>query len=87
MSCGSTICNSAHAPDATAARPFPAAGWSGKIPLAWLAGIALGWERRHQYKQLLELDDRLLADIGLSRTGTAEVRRSGLYLIAWRDSR
>jgi uncharacterized protein YjiS (DUF1127 family) len=60
---------------------------SWKIPLAWLAGIALGWERRYRYRQLLELDDRLLADIGLSRTAVEEVRRSPLYLIAWRDSR
>ena len=58
-----------------------------EIPLAWLAGIALGWERRCQYKQLLELDDRLRADMGLSRTTVEEVRRSPLYLIAWRDSR
>jgi uncharacterized protein YjiS (DUF1127 family) len=29
----------------------------------------------------------LLADIGLSRTGVEEVRRSHLYLTAWRDSR
>src|SRR3954469_17675395 len=36
---------------------------------------------------LLELDDRLLADIGISRTTVEEVRRSALYLAAWRDSR
>ena len=47
----------------------------------------LAWERRCQYRQLLELDDRLLADMGLSRTTVEEVRRSPLYLIAWRDSR
>lgn len=70
-----------------ASAPFPAFRWSWKIPLAWLAGIALGWDRRCQYKQLLELDDRLLADIGLSRTAVEEVRRSPLYMIAWRDSR
>ena len=40
-----------------------------------------------QYRQLLELDDRLLADMGISRTAVEEVRRSPLYLIAWRDSR
>jgi uncharacterized protein YjiS (DUF1127 family) len=70
-----------------ASSSFPAFRWSWKIPLAWLAGIALGWERRCQYKQLLELDDRLLADMGLSRTAVEEVRRSPLYMIAWRDSR
>jgi uncharacterized protein YjiS (DUF1127 family) len=47
----------------------------------------VAWERRCRYKQLLELDDRLLADIGMSRTTVEEVRRSALYLAAWRDSR
>jgi hypothetical protein len=55
------------------------------------AGVAgrngTGVDRRHQYGQLLELDDRLLADIGVSRTAAKEARRSPLYLIAWRDSR
>jgi uncharacterized protein YjiS (DUF1127 family) len=85
MPCGSTTSNSTyniHAP----ARSFPDPGWW-KIPLAWLVGIILAWERRCQYRQLLELDDRLLADMGLSRTAVEEVRRSPLYLIAWRDSR
>jgi uncharacterized protein YjiS (DUF1127 family) len=66
---------------------FPDLGWSWKIPLASLAGIALWLERRDQYSELLELDDRLLADIGLSRTDVEDVRRSALYLTAWRDSR
>jgi uncharacterized protein YjiS (DUF1127 family) len=66
---------------------FSAFRWSWKAPLAWLAGIALGWERRCQHRQLLELDDRLLADMGLSRPGVEEVRRSTLYMMAWRDSR
>jgi uncharacterized protein YjiS (DUF1127 family) len=38
----------------------------------WLAKISRGRERRHQRRQLLELDDRLLADIGLSREQAAE---------------
>ena len=86
MSCGSTICNSTN--NLEAASPLsPDLRWFWKIPLAWLAGIAQGWERRYQCRQLLELDDHLLADIGLSRTAVEEVRRSSLYLIAWRDSR
>ncbi|MBR1236632.1 DUF1127 domain-containing protein [Bradyrhizobium sp. AUGA SZCCT0182] len=44
-------------------------------------------ERRRQHKQLLELDDHLLADIGMSRTTVEELRRSHLYMMAWRDSR
>ena len=85
MPCGSTIDNSTHALDA-ASPSFPAIGWSWKIPLAWLAGILLWWQRRADYGELLELDDRLLADIGLLRTDVEEVRRSPLYLDAWRNS-
>jgi len=86
MSCGSTISNSPNNPEA-ASPLFPDLRWSWKIPLAWLTGIALGWERQYERRQLLQLDDRLLADIGLSRTAVEEARRSPLYLIAWRDSR
>jgi hypothetical protein len=83
MPCGSTISNSTDTLDA-ASPAFPDLGWFWKSPLAWLAGMALRWDRPCQYRQL---DDRLLADIGLSRRGVEEVRRSPLYLIAWRDSR
>ena len=86
MSCGSTTCNSTNALDA-ASPSFPDLGWSWKIPLAWLVGIVLWWDRRYQYRQLLELDDRLLADIGVSRTFVEEMRGSSLYERAWRDSR
>ena len=86
MSCGSTTCNSATTFDATSPS-FPNLGWSWKTPLAWLSGIALWLDRRYEYKQVLELDDHLLDDIGLSRTDVEEVRRSHLYLTAWRDSR
>ena len=86
MPCGSTTSNSTNILDA-ASPFFPDLGWSWKIPLAWLAEIALGWDRRCQYRQLLELDDRLLADIGVSRAAAKEARRSSLYLLAWRDSR
>jgi uncharacterized protein YjiS (DUF1127 family) len=85
MSCGSTSCNSTNTLGA-ASPSFPDLGWSWKILLAWLAGMALWWVRRPQYRQLLELDDRLLADIGVSRPAAEEARRSQLYLIAWRDS-
>jgi uncharacterized protein YjiS (DUF1127 family) len=86
MSCGSNPSNPTNIINA-ASPSFPDLEWSWKIPLAWLAGIATRWERRRQYRQLLELDDRLLADIGLSRTIVREVRSSPLYIIAWRDSR
>jgi uncharacterized protein YjiS (DUF1127 family) len=86
MSCGSTISNSTNNLKA-ASHSLPDLKWLWNIPLTWLAGIALGWERRHQCRQLLELDDHLLADIGLSKTAVEEVGRSPLFLIAWRDSR
>ena len=86
MSCGSPIGNSTNTLDISPAS-FPNLGWSWNIPFSWLSGIAQAWERRCQYGELLELDDRLLADIGLSRTAAQEVRRSPLYLLAWRDSR
>ena len=86
MSCGSTTSNSTNPLDAISPT-FPGLGWFSKIPLAWLEGIVSGWERRRQYKQLLELDDHLLADIGLSRIVVDEARRSHLYMFAWRDSR
>src|SRR3977135_3428137 len=63
MSCGSTACNSTNNLEA-ASPSFPDLRWLWKIPLAWLARTALGWERRYQRRQLLKLDDRLLGDIG-----------------------
>ena len=86
MSCGSITSISTNILEP--ASPYlPGLGWSWKIPLVWLDGIARRWERRGQYRDLLELDDRMLADVGLARTGVEEVRRSHLYMIAWRDSR
>jgi uncharacterized protein YjiS (DUF1127 family) len=85
MSCGSTTRSSTNIIEATS-RSFPGPRWSWKIPHAWLDGIALRWERHRQYGQLLELDDRMLADIGLARMNVEEVRRSHLYIIAWCDS-
>jgi uncharacterized protein YjiS (DUF1127 family) len=86
MSCGSTTSNPTRTLDA-ASPFFPDLAWSWKIPLAWLAGLFLAWERRRQYSELLQLNDHLLADIGLSRTTIEEARRSYLYLRAWQDSR
>jgi uncharacterized protein YjiS (DUF1127 family) len=84
MACESTTSNSNNTREAAS---FPTLGWSWKTSLAWLDGIALWLEERHQYKELLELDERLLADIGVSKTAAIEARRSHLYMIAWRDSR
>jgi uncharacterized protein YjiS (DUF1127 family) len=66
MSCGNANCTSANDIE-TALSSFPDLGWSWKIPLSWLARMALACEQRHQRRQLLELNDQLLADIGISR--------------------
>jgi len=66
---------------------LPDPGWSWKAILAWPFGIVLWWKRRYQYRQLLELDERLLDDIGVSRTAVEEMRGASLYERAWQDSR
>ena len=86
MPCGSTPRNSTNTPDAASpthqnSRRF----W--RSALAWLAKIALWWVWRPQYRQVHELDDHLLTDIGMSRTDAEEVRRSEYYQSAWRDSK
>jgi uncharacterized protein YjiS (DUF1127 family) len=86
MSCGSATGNSTSTLDA-ASSPLQFLRRRWKTSLAWLGEIALGLERQHKYERLLELDDRLLADIGISRPAVGEVRRSPLYMLAWRDSR
>ena len=72
-------------------------GWSWQIPLSWLAKIAsriaskiaskiaLGLERRHRRRELLELDDRLLADIGISREQAIEeaLKSSSAHVLMW----
>lgn len=84
MSCGSTTCTSTDYPE-TASPSFPDLGGSWQIPFAWLSRIATGWERRHQCRQLVELDDRLLADIGISRQQAAEeaLKSSWLRIMMW----
>jgi uncharacterized protein YjiS (DUF1127 family) len=75
MPCGSTAyITTNHIETASPSRRDP--GWSWQIPLSWLAkiasSIAMGLERRHQRRELLGLDDRLLADIGISREQAVE---------------
>jgi hypothetical protein len=52
-----------------------------------LVRTALECERRHQRTQLLELDDRLLADIGISRQQAVEEALKSSWthvIIMWR---
>lgn len=63
----------------TAFSPSPGLAWFWKLPLVLLDGL----DRRRQYQELLELDDRLLADVGVSRMTIVEARSSSF----WRDGR
>ncbi len=64
-------------------------GWSWQIPLSWLAKIAskiaVGLERRHRRRELPGLDDRLLADIGISREQAIEeaLKSSRARVLMW----
>jgi uncharacterized protein YjiS (DUF1127 family) len=69
MSCGSTACTQYDTP---ASKPLAGLKWLWQARSVWLAKISRGRERWHQRRQLLELDDRLLADIGLSREQAAD---------------
>jgi uncharacterized protein YjiS (DUF1127 family) len=71
MPCGSKTCISDNILE-TPARSFPRLGPRWQALLAGLDGLSLQWERRHQRRQFLELDDRLLADIGQTRRQAAE---------------
>ena len=84
MSCSSTTCTSTNYLE-TASPSGSNLGWLWRIPIAWLTGIAQFFERRSLRRELLALDDRLLADIGLSRQQIAEdaLDRSRTRLTMW----
>jgi uncharacterized protein YjiS (DUF1127 family) len=56
-----------------------------KIAFKTASKIAMGLERRHQRRELLGLDDRLLADIGISRGQAIEeaLKSSWAHLLMW----
>ena len=66
MSCGSTTCTSSKS-DSSASKPFSGLDWSVPNPFSGIRKIWFMHEQRRQRQHLLELDDRLLADIGLSQ--------------------
>ena len=86
---GSTSCASANdiqtASSSFHLSSFPDRGWFWQIPISWLGGIAMRHERRRQYTQLLGLDDRPLADIGISRPDADEMalRSSCIGALMW----
>ncbi|WP_259265517.1 MULTISPECIES: DUF1127 domain-containing protein [Bradyrhizobium] len=70
MSCDSTTASSGIS--RAAFGPAPNLAWVWRLPLTLLNAIT----RRREYNELLELDDRLLADVGLSRPIVAAARKS-----------
>lgn len=92
MSCGSTLCTTIQydlTADAPASRPFAGFGRPAQTPLGWLGNISFSYERGRQRRQLLELDDRLLADIGISRHQAIEEARKSwrIRVTMWRTCR
>jgi len=88
MPCGSTAyIPTNHIETASPSRQDP--GWFWQIPLSWLAKIAsrivMELERRHQRRELFGLDDRLLADIGISRAQAVEeaLKSSWAPVLMW----
>jgi uncharacterized protein YjiS (DUF1127 family) len=85
MSCASTACTTKYEIPASKAFAGFERLWQG--PSRWLAKISC--ERRYQRRQLLELDDRLLADIGLSRQDAVgqALESSWIRLTMWQICR
>ena len=76
MSCGAKGCLSRA--DLHASANFPAGqaiSWLGRIP----ASVDRALQRRRQRNALLELDDRRLNDIGLTRDRAREESRKPLW--------
>jgi len=75
MSCGSATCSSSKS-DRSSTEPLLGLAWTVPSPFSVLQEIGFRHERWRQRQRLLELDDRLLADIGLSRReAVAEARK------------
>jgi uncharacterized protein YjiS (DUF1127 family) len=84
MSCSGITCTTKY--EISAAKPFDGFEWLWQRPSIWLAKFSHGCERNHQRRQLLELSDRLLADIGLSREQAVEEACKSFWIGAtvWR---
>lgn len=85
MSCGSTTCTSS-----TFIAPGSSLGadWARSNPLpGWIALALHMHDRWRQRRRLLELDDRMLADIGLSRQDALDEARKPFWRWAARGNR
>jgi uncharacterized protein YjiS (DUF1127 family) len=78
MSCSGTTCTTSY--EIAAAKPFGGFEWLWQRPSVWLAKFNRGCEQSHQHRQLLELSDRLLADIGLSREQAVEEACKSIWI-------
>ena len=85
MSCGTNTCTSIRY-DIPAAMPFAGYRRLRQRLLAWSTAINGDYDRWRQRRQLLELDDRLLADIGVSRQQAREEAHKSSWtgLTLWR---
>jgi uncharacterized protein YjiS (DUF1127 family) len=81
MSCGSTQCSqSIPRPSFQAIEiPSPFAGWS-----RFASQLLRLYDRQQQRRLLLELDDRMLADIGVTREQAQAEARKPFWLSAQR---
>ena len=79
MSCGTTTCTSTPY-DLPVSKPFSGFEWLRQTSIALLASISSSCERWHQRRQLLDLDDHLLADIGITRDQALEEARKSFWV-------
>ena len=93
MSCGNATCASINQPKPISAL-LPGLKWprqtlSWRLALEWLIQIARRCERRSASRELLRLDGRLLADIGLSRDQLVDddLRTTRAHLTMWHVDR
>jgi uncharacterized protein YjiS (DUF1127 family) len=82
MSCGSTQCSQT-LPLPSIEIPAPFAG-SGRGFARLVAGLLWLYERQQQRRVLLELDDHMLADIGITREQAQTEGRKPFWLSAQR---
>ena len=82
MSCGSTACTSSNYIQMSSPLVSGRA-WSWRFAFGWLDRMALVLKKRHQRRELVRLDDRMLADIGVSRPQAIEEALASLRLTAW----